>query len=131
FIKNMVCDRCKMVVKNELEKLQLIVGAIELGRVEVLSENIESVKPNLKKNLYQLGFELLDNENDILNELIKTHLINFIDQGHHANENISGYLSRKLLKDYPTLSNFFSKQNHITIEKYLIKLKIEKAKQLI
>ena len=127
----MVCDRCKMVVKNELEKLQLIVGAIELGRVEVLSKNFESVKPNLKKNLHVLGFELLDNENDVLNELIKTQLINYIEDKSYNEENISDYLSHKLSKDYPSLSNFFSKQNLITIEKYLIKLKIEKAKQLI
>jgi len=35
YIKNMVCSRCKMVVKSELEKLGLQLLAVDLGEVEV------------------------------------------------------------------------------------------------
>ena len=31
YIKNMVCNRCKMVVKSELEKLGLLLLHVELG----------------------------------------------------------------------------------------------------
>ena len=34
-IRNMVCDRCKRVVREELEKLGLGVGRGDLGDVEV------------------------------------------------------------------------------------------------
>ena len=34
YIKNMVCIRCKMVVKAELEKLGIEYILIELGQVE-------------------------------------------------------------------------------------------------
>ena len=34
YIKNMVCIRCKMVVKKELEKLGLLYNSVELGEVE-------------------------------------------------------------------------------------------------
>ena len=37
----MVCNRCKMVVKSELEKLGLHPIDIELGEVEIKEENIE------------------------------------------------------------------------------------------
>ena len=131
FIKNMVCDRCKMVVKEVLEKLNLKVGKVELGRIEILSGQVEPVKLQLKQKLSELGFELLDKESDMLNELIKTELINFLGELAHTGENLSGYLSKKLLKDYSYLSKLFSRVNGITIEKYFIKLKIEKAKQLI
>lgn len=131
FIKNMVCDRCKMVVKGELEKLNLIVGKVELGRIEILSGQVEPVKQQLKHKLDELGFELLGNEKDILNELIKTELINFLHKNTLTKENLSAYLSKKLSKEYSYLSKLFSGLNGITIEKYFIKLKIEKAKQLI
>ncbi len=36
YIKNMVCIRCKMVVKEELTKLGLQVTTVELGEAEVL-----------------------------------------------------------------------------------------------
>lgn len=131
FIKNMVCDRCKMVVEGELEKFGFKVGKVELGRVEILSGKIEPLKQQLKQRLAELGFELLDKENDVLNELIKAELINFIDEIAFTDENVSGYLSKKLSKEYSYLSKLFSGLNKITLEKYFIKLKIEKAKQLI
>jgi hypothetical protein len=39
FIKNMVCIRCKMVVKLELDKLGLHYRTVELGEVEIM-ENL-------------------------------------------------------------------------------------------
>src|SRR5690606_4610251 len=131
FIKNMVCDHYKMVVKGELEKLDLNVGKVELGRIEILSNQVGPVKQQLKKRLDELGFELLDNEKDVLNELIKAELINFLDENILTEEKVSGHLSKKLSKEYSYLSKLFSGLNKITIEKYFIKLKIEKAKQLI
>jgi hypothetical protein len=38
YIKNMVCYRCKMVVKSEFEKIGLPLVSIELGEVELASE---------------------------------------------------------------------------------------------
>jgi len=39
YIKNMVCIRCKMVVKDELKKLGLQYTRVELGEAEII-ENI-------------------------------------------------------------------------------------------
>ena len=38
FIKNMVCNRCIMVVQNELDKLSLDVKNIKLGEVTLGKE---------------------------------------------------------------------------------------------
>jgi len=38
FIKNMVCNRCIMVVQNELDKLGLNVKSIKLGEVTLDKE---------------------------------------------------------------------------------------------
>ena len=54
-IKNMVCDRCKMVVKSELNNLGLHYGPVELGEVEVMEdlspEQIESLNTGLENSL--------------------------------------------------------------------------------
>lgn len=132
FVKNMVCDRCKMVVKNEFEKLNLVVGSVFLGEVEVIAGNFMSVRDILDERLRNFGFKLLDDEFEITNNRIKSSLIDYVETSDVlSNRKLSEYISERLNKDYITLSKLFSKMNGITIEKYLIKLKIEKAKQLI
>ena len=39
YIKNMVCIRCKMIVKDELSKLGLHYTRVELGEAEII-ENV-------------------------------------------------------------------------------------------
>ena len=34
-VRNMVCDRCKRVVREELEKLGISVNRVELGEVAI------------------------------------------------------------------------------------------------
>ena len=43
YIKNMVCIRCKLVVRSELETLGISYGCVELGQVNV-NETIPSDK---------------------------------------------------------------------------------------
>ena len=38
YIKNMVCIRCKMVVKSELEKLGLHHITVEFGEVDIIED---------------------------------------------------------------------------------------------
>lgn len=132
YIKNMVCGRCKMVVKSEFEKLGLHAISIELGEVE-LKENIsESQKQELLYNLHTFGFDLIDDKKSRVIEKIKTLIIDLV---HHKNNeistNLSEYLSSNLNQDYNSLSNLFSEVESITIEKYFILQKIEKVKELI
>ena len=58
----MVCARCKMVVKSELDKLGLQTISVELGEVEINEEINENQKEVLLKNLQSIGFDLLDDK---------------------------------------------------------------------
>lgn len=65
-IKNMVCNRCKMVVKAELEKLGFKPLLVELGEV-TLAENISSEdKINIAERLTHFGFELLADRKSVV-----------------------------------------------------------------
>lgn len=128
----MVCNRCKMVVKSELEKLGLTIITVDLGKVEIFEENIENQKQKLEKSLQLLGFELLDDKTSKTIEKIKNLIIDLV---HYQNQklkiNLSTYLSEELSQDYSTLSNLFSETEGITIEHYFIAQKIEKTKELL
>ena len=51
YIKNMVCDRCILVVRQELDKLNMDYKSVQLGEVELAhkptSRQIEDLKNNL------------------------------------------------------------------------------------
>jgi AraC-like DNA-binding protein len=128
----MVCNRCVLVVKQELEKLGIEYRQVSLGEVETVGAVSKEKLNDLENNLAALGFEVLDDSRQQLIEKIKNILIG---QVHHTDEerrqNYSEILSQRLHKDYSSLSNLFSAVEGITIEKYIINQKIEKAKELI
>jgi AraC-like DNA-binding protein len=128
----MVCSRCKMVVKSELEKLGLHPFVVELGEVEIQEADIDTVKDDLVKNLNLLGFGLIDDRKSKIIERIKTLIIELVhDKNNELKTNLSDYLSEQLSQDYNTLSHLFSEVEGITIEKYFIAQKIEKVKELL
>lgn len=132
YIKNMVCNRCISAIKQELENLKLTAASIILGEVQLVKTPSEKQMTQLKQNLAVIGFEVLSDYKKKLIEKIKNTII---DRVHHnatdEPHNFSAILSKKLNKDYSYLSGLFSAVEGITIEKYIINQKIEKAKELI
>jgi AraC-like DNA-binding protein len=128
----MVSIRCKMLVKEELQKLDLHFTNVNLGEVTILENITEPQRENLKKALYISGLELMDDKRAMLIEKIKNVVIEMI---HYADDlpktNFSDYLAEKLNYDYTYLSNLFSETQATTIEHFIIVHKIEKVKELI
>lgn len=132
FIKNMVCNRCIMVVQNEVEKLGLDINSIKLGEVEFDKTLTEEDKNKLNEALVLLGFELIDDKKSRIIEKIKNIIIEVVHHQDSDNKtNLSDVLSSQLHQDYNYLSNLFSEVEGTTIEKYFIAQKIEKVKELL
>ena len=131
-IKNMVCNRCIMVVRNQLEQLGLHPLSVELG-IAVLPDTVtDEVYQSVKASLEPFGFELIDDKKSQTTERIKDAIIELV----HYNDNdlkvnLSDYLAAKLHREYSALSKLFSEVTDTTIEKYLIAQKIERAKELL
>lgn len=132
YIKNMVCNRCIMVVQDLLGKLGFTVLHIELGKVLIQETPEKADLERIRQALEAVGFELIDDKRDRLIEQIKQEMIQLV---HNCNGelkvNLSDYLSEKLHHDYSSLSKVFSETNGITIEKYFILQKIERVKELL
>ena len=128
----MVCIRCKMVVKSELEKLGLHYITVDLGEADVLEEISDEQLGKLSAALTKTGLELMDDKRSILVERIKAAIIELV---HYTDEqikiNLSDFLSEKLNHNYTFLANLFSEVKGTTIEKFYLNNKIERVKELL
>lgn len=128
----MVSNRCKMVVKEELNKLGLIYIIVNMGVVDIMDEITESQREEIRQALHLVGLELMDDKKSVLIEKIKQVIIEMI---HYDCElpkiNFSDYLSQKLNYDYTYMANMFSEVQGTTIEQCIIAHKIERVKELI
>jgi YesN/AraC family two-component response regulator len=131
-IKYMVSLRCKLMVKEELAKLNIKHGVIDLGVVEIFENISLKQREQLTVNLLTSGLELINDKRSILIERIQNVVIEMI---HYSKElpkiNFSTYISEKVGYDYTYLSNLFAEAKGITLQNYIIMHKIEKVKELL
>lgn len=128
----MVCPRCIDVVKDICAELNIPIKRIQLGELESDEKINDALKAKLSENLLERGLELLEDKNQKIIEQIKTLIVTQI---HHSTEqlntNFSVYLSEKLQHEYASLSRLFSSVEGITIERFILKQKIERVKELL
>jgi AraC family transcriptional regulator len=133
-IKNMVCDRCIRVVREELERIGLKVESISLGEAEVIQPMQPVGRERISEVLEASGFALLEDRRTRLVERIKAEIIQAVRRDAEEDPldmKFSDYLASRLNMDYSYLSSIFSAAEGITIEQYIIQQKIERAKELL
>ena len=128
----MVCIRCQMVVKAELENIGVRYVDVKIGEVNTVEDVSRDKLDQLDLALRKAGLMLMDDKKSILVEKIKAAVIELV---HYTEDqiktNLSDYLSEKLNYDYTYLANLFSEVKGITIEDFYLTHKIEKVKELI
>ncbi len=128
----MVCPRCVQSVRTILSDMNKNIVDVQLGEAWIEDELNDEERQDFKLRLEGVGFELLDDSKKQLIERIKNILIQLIQYSESELQlNYSDYLAQKIGKDYRYLSNLFSTLNGMTIEKYIIQLKVEKIKEYI
>lgn len=128
----MVCDRCILVIKEQLEKAGIGYISVSLGEVQLNNEPGPEQLDILNRNLTAIGFELLDDKKEKLVEKIKNIIISLIHRNEDGNnKKLSAILEERLQLDYHYLSNLFSATEGSTIEKYTIRQRIERVKELL
>ncbi len=132
-VKNMVCNRCIKVIKDEFEEIGLTIDHIELGVVNLSEDLDDSALLKVKSLLNENGFELIDDKKSQIIDKIKTLIIQNIHYGKDIPDanNCSVFLASELGYDYSYLSKLFSSVVGLTIEKYIINQKLEKVKELL
>ena len=121
-----------MLVKDELKRLGLHYTDVQLGEAEILENITIDMHKQIKTALSVSGLELMDDRKSVLVQKVKNLIINIV---HYSDEplavRLSDHLSQTLQFDYTYLANLFSEVQGITIEKFFIKHKIERVKELL
>jgi len=132
YIKNMVCTRCKLVVKDELAKLGVDYTTVELGEADISGEISSGTLQSIRMALLKSGLELMDDKKSVLIQKIKNAITDLV---HYREEpltvRLSDHLGKELQHDYTYLANLFSEVQGTTIEQFYIRHKIERVKELL
>ncbi len=131
-IKYMVSSRCKMLVKAELDKLDISYTDIELGEVKLSKPVTTDQYAELQTSLMKSGLELIEDKKAILAEKIRVAVVELIHYSDDVSKvNFADYISQKLDQQYSYLTTVFSEVTNTTIEQYVIIHKIERVKELL
>lgn len=132
-IKNMVCPRCVRVVAEELDGLGLTVEQVTLGIARVSEGEAAIDWERLRDTLTAAGFDLVRDREEQMVEHVKVALIDYVGdlEAGRPPLKVSAYLGDRLGASYPHLSKTFSRLEGHTIEQHLIRLRIERVKELL
>lgn len=131
YIKDMVCVRCKMAVEAVLTANGIRYSSVELGRAKLQAPLTPAQKEAVVKGLAYYHLQLLEGKNKILVERIKTEIIELLHDPQPLQLKLSAHLSQKLDYNYTYLTNTFSEEEGITLEKYFIQQRVERVKELL
>lgn len=131
-IKNMVCPRCIDAVRTVLEQAGYRPTEVTLGQAQL--DRTTPADPNaVAPILQEAGFDVLTGRAEQLTEQIKTSLTEYLEHLRTARMPLttSAFLTERFAATYSHLSKVFSRTANLTIEKYLIRLKIERVKEML
>ncbi|MDZ4203679.1 MAG: AraC family transcriptional regulator [Bacteroidales bacterium] len=128
----MSCHCCLKLVTRILSDAGVAVVYAKLGEAEIIFDPHNINLPQIAKLLEVDGFEIVNDKEKQLVEQIKSAIIDLIYYStYNAMVRNSDYLVERFGLSYQYISTIFSKQEQITLEKFIIHHKIERAKELI
>jgi AraC-like DNA-binding protein len=132
-IKGMVCDRCILTIQNEFSRIGIPIVDVQLGLLTFNSKQSPINWELVSQKLSYLGFQLLEDRKKITVREVK-NLVREICSGDYDfpySFRLSKLVSDRLHLDYDYISGVFSSSENITIEKYFLEYRIEKAKEFL
>ena len=132
-VKNMVCNRCIKVVKEELTKHNIDFASVELGAIMLREPMAKELKSTLREILEKEGFAIVEERNSKIINRLKVLVVEHFHGGGRKKEfqNFSDFLAQELNMEYTQLSKLFSSIEGRSIENFIIAQRIERAKELL
>lgn len=132
YIKNMLSERCKQLVNEELQAIGVFPVSVRIGEVELREPMTMEAYDQFKHSIARYGFWIVEDKKGMLIQRIKNVILQMLQTSEEAPKmKFSCYLSAALNHDYTYLANVFSEHEGMTIEQFVILNRIERAKDMI
>lgn len=133
-LKNMISRTCIRYLElcfNEEAGVEL--QRVMLGQVKMRLDEKKTTVEKVKERFREIGFEVIEDRDSVLIEKVKLAAIELIIYADNKSSLVrnSDYISDKVQEPYDKISKVFSKVTGSTLERFIILLKIEKAKEMI
>ena len=119
------------ILAEKLEPFQLKYSLVNTNEILFLETVTEDIYQSICVILKEYGFEVIENQKNILVQRMKDLIVDAIQKEEALNVKFSSYLADNLGHSYGYLSNLFSETTYTSIENFIILQKIEVAKKLI
>lgn len=119
------------ILEEQLQKLGYDFTLLETGEIELPDSISDEALLILSATLRKYSIEILEDEKSQLVQRIRNILMEMVGDNRPQLLTISYHLSERMNLSYGYLSYLFALQTHYSIEKYIILLRIERAKRMI
>ncbi len=131
-LSNMNCACCNRLVHLLLENAGVQVRQIKLGCVRFSIPEGKISLDEIRKMLASEGFDIIEDREQQLVEQVKSTVYELVYlTTDNAMVRNSDFLVQKFQLSYQYISGIFSKNEGITLEKYIIRQKIRKVQEMI
>ena len=130
----MCCNRCIEIVGKPLKKAGYKPVSVIVGEIEIAKSLSQNALHKIREQLHTRGFDIAEKTDDKIVVRIQGLVFKYLNEitgKDDERRNLSTYLTELMQRNYYHLSHIFSINSGLTIEKYFIRLRIEKAKELI
>lgn len=132
-IKNMCCDRCVEVIMKLLKATKYKIISLTLGELVLKGKISSQDKYNIEQRLKEKGFSFTETYNERKISQVKALLLQYRDKLSVSDKpgKLSAFISDGMQMSFSHISRIFSQLEGVTIEKYLLLLRMERAKELL
>jgi AraC family transcriptional regulator len=129
----MLSTSCKHLLRLVFEKMNIKVNTLKLGLASISYNDKETSLQDIAEAIEEYDFIITKSASDILVDNIKRAVIDLIYHMNNMNSIVqkSDYLVEILNLSYDKISREFKKHEGVTLEKFTIKVKIERIKDLL
>lgn len=133
YIKNMCCNRCIDVVREVLQESGYHSVSVSIGEVIIEGILSQSDIKALKGKLQNNGLDIAEKKYEKVIVMIHASICRYIREEIYKErkKKLSVYLAGNMNRSYYNLSKIFSSSLGMTIEKYYIRLRMERAKEML
>lgn len=129
----MLTSSSKHLISILLKKMHVEVKSLRLGNAVICYDEKQFTIKDINQTLLEYNFSLVQSKEQILIDQIKKAVIDLVYYMNNQNSIVqkSDYLVEILKMSYDKISREFKKNEAITLEKFIIKVKIERIKELL